>query len=377
MYVDSMNTYQEMEQAAHAFLDIFYKENQLPGFDSRWQQVKSDIQATGKYELTTEELAYGAKLAWRNSTRCIGRYFWKSLQIKDVRHIRTIDEAFQALCEHLRFATNKGKIRSLATIFSAESGLRILNRQLVRYAGYQTTEGIVGDPMEVEFTAFCQSLGWQGKGTRFDVLPLVIQQFEQPPVWFEIPADCQLHVPIEHPTHDNWTSLGLQWYAVPVISNLTLSIGGLSFPFAPFNGWYMLSEIATRNFGDIQRYNQLPKVAELLDLDTNKNKTLWKDKALLELNIAVLHSFEKAGVMLVDPHTAAEQFMKFVETEEKNNRTVQAEWSWIVPPTAGSTTEIFHREFSNVCSFPNFVSQPVSEEKKKTCPFTHVSVSEN
>ena len=143
-----MNTYQEMEQAAHAFLDIFYKENQLPGFDSRWQQVKSDIQATGKYELTTEELAYGAKLAWRNSTRCIGRYFWKSLQIKDVRHIRTIDEAFQALCEHLRFATNKGKIRSLATIFSVESGLRILNRQLVRYAGYQTTEGIVGDPMD-------------------------------------------------------------------------------------------------------------------------------------------------------------------------------------------------------------------------------------
>ncbi|MFN3589831.1 MAG: nitric oxide synthase oxygenase [Spirosomataceae bacterium] len=372
-----MNAYQETQQAAYAFLDIFYKENQLVGFDSRWQQVKTAIQETGKYELTTDELAYGAKLAWRNSTRCIGRYFWKSLQIKDVRHIQTIDDAFQALCEHLRFATNKGKIRSLATIFSAESGLRILNRQLVRYAGYETAEGIIGDPMEVAFTQFCQSLGWQGKGTGFDVLPLVIQQFAEPPVWFEIPDDCQLHVQIEHPTVENIASLGLQWYAVPVISNLTLSIGGLSFPFAPFNGWYMLSEIATRNFGDIQRYNQLPKVAELLGLETKKNKTLWKDKALLELNIAVLHSFEKAGVMLVDPHTAAEQFMKFVEIEEKNNRTVQAEWSWVVPPTAGSTTEVFHREFSNVCVFPNFIAEPAVEEVSKKCPFSHVNLSEN
>ena len=177
--VDTMNNaYQEVEQAAHAFLDIFYQENQLDGLDARWNEVKEAIQATGKYELTTDELAYGAKLAWRNSTRCIGRYFWKSLQIRDVRHIESIEEAFEAVCEHLRFATNKGKIRSLATIFSPESGLRVLNRQLVRYAGYGTPHGVVGDPQEIEFTTFCQSLGWKGKGTHFDILPLVIQQFE-------------------------------------------------------------------------------------------------------------------------------------------------------------------------------------------------------
>lgn len=375
--MDTMkNAYQEIEQAAHAFLDIFYKENQLDGFEVRWIEVKKAIEATGKYELTTDELAYGAKLAWRNSTRCIGRYFWKSLQIKDVRHINSIEEAFETLCNHLRFATNKGKIRSLATIFSPESGLRVLNRQLVRYAGYATPHGVIGDPQEIEFTSLCQALGWQGKGTHFDVLPLVIQQFDQPPIWFEIPADCLLEVEITHPTLENWENLGLKWYAVPAISNLTLSIGGLSFPFAPFNGWYMLSEIATRNFGDIQRYNQLPKVAELLGLDTQKNKTLWKDKALLELNVAVLHSFEKAGVMMVDPHTAAEQFMKFVEVEEKNSRTVQAEWAWVVPPTAGSTTEIFHRDFPNVCKMPNFFAQTTLDQAQ-VCPFQAVDISEN
>ena len=48
-----------------------------------------------------------------------------------------------------------------------------------------------------------------------------------------------------------------------------------------------------RNWGaqlsDHDRYNLLPAVAEMMDLDTSRNGTLWKDKALIELNIAVLH----------------------------------------------------------------------------------------
>lgn len=31
--------------------------------------------------------------------------------------------------------------------------------------------------------------------------------------------------------------LHLQWYAVPIISNMCLDIGGLEFTCAPFNGW--------------------------------------------------------------------------------------------------------------------------------------------
>ena len=32
-------------------------------------------------------------------------------------------------------------------------------------------------------------------------------------------------------------------------------IGGITYPTAPFNGWYMVTEIAVRNFTDTYRYN--------------------------------------------------------------------------------------------------------------------------
>lgn len=51
--------------------------------------------------------------------------------------------------------------------------------------------------------------------------------------------------------------LGLRWYALPAVSNMLLEIGGLEFPAAPFNGWYMSSEIGTRNLCDSHRYNLL------------------------------------------------------------------------------------------------------------------------
>ncbi len=43
-------------------------------FLPRWELVLSQLNRTGTYELTTEELEYGAKLAWRNHTRCIARH---------------------------------------------------------------------------------------------------------------------------------------------------------------------------------------------------------------------------------------------------------------------------------------------------------------
>ena len=54
-----------------------------------------------------------------------------------------------------------------------------------------------------------------------------------------------------------FTDLNLRWYAVPAVSCLMLDIGGLEFTAAPFNGWYMSSEIGARNFGDEYRYNLL------------------------------------------------------------------------------------------------------------------------
>ena len=50
-----------------------------------------------------------------------------------------------------------------------------------------------------------------------------------------------------------------------------------------------------RNLADHDRYNLLPAVAEMMDLDTSRNGTLWKDRALVELNVAVLYSFKTRG----------------------------------------------------------------------------------
>ena len=45
--------------------------------------------------------------------------------------------------------------------------LQIWNVQLISYAGYKSEHDqnvIVGDPGNVSFTQFCQTLGWKGKG---------------------------------------------------------------------------------------------------------------------------------------------------------------------------------------------------------------------
>lgn len=105
-------------------------------------------------------------------------------------------------------------------------------------------------------------------------------------------------MPIEHPEYPI-SSLGVKWYGVPMISDMRLEIGGISYTAAPFNGWYMGTEIGARNLADHDRYNLLPAVAEMMDLDTSRNGTLWKDKALIELNIAVLHSFKNKELVLL------------------------------------------------------------------------------
>ena len=59
--------------------------------------------------------------------------FWRALQVRDMRHLRTEEEVFEALMEHLRLGTNGGRIRAVVSIFARE-GVTILNEQIVRYA---------------------------------------------------------------------------------------------------------------------------------------------------------------------------------------------------------------------------------------------------
>lgn len=327
----------------------------------RLNTIRNEIDINGFYEHTYEELEHGAKMAWRNSNRCIGRLFWNSLHVIDKRKLQTEEEIAGSLLHHIEYATNKGKIKPTITIFRQQKKpnkqVRIWNHQLLRYAGYETNYGILGDPASILFTKKCQELGWKGNGTQFDILPLVLQTGEEEPKWFSIPKEIVLEVPIHHPELLEFNDVGLKWYATPLISDMRLEIGGIHYTAAPFNGWYMETEIGARNLADPNRYNMLPKVASIMGLDTSTNATMWKDRALIELNLAVMHSFKEAGVSIVDHHTAAMQFKHFEEKEAASCRHVTGEWAWLIPPISPATTHIFHQTYEDKIVLPNYFYQ--------------------
>jgi nitric-oxide synthase len=377
---------------ANDYLRLFYQEQSLleTQLQERLDEITLDYRESRTYWQSKDELIYGAKLAWRNSTRCIGRIFWESLKVRDLRHLTTAEEIFTAIVEHLQQATGGGNIQSTITIFAPDlprqPGIRIWNPLLIRYAGYRQADGsVVGDPAQTELTE-CQHFGWQGQGTQFDVLPLIIQMPGQKPQLFELPKEAIMEVPIEHPDYDWFAELNLKWPALPAVSHWRLEIGGISYSCAPFNGWYMSAEIGVRNFGDVKRYNLLPTVAQKMGLNTRSKLSLWQDQALIELNRAVLHSFTKCGVTIVDHHTASAQFMRHWHREAEAGRMVPADWGRIVPPLSAYTTEVFHQEMHDICLKPNFFPQPVpwqrwnseqisslgsspSNSQLKQCPF--------
>src|SRR5262249_22799284 len=157
----------------------------------------------------------------------------------------------------------------------------------------------------LDFTDAVARLGWTGRGGGFDVLPLVVETPQDGPRLFELPGEVVLEVPLSHPEYAWFPELGLRWHAVPAIANMRLSIGGVGYPLAPFNGWYMGTEIGARNLGDTHRYDLLPVLAARMGLHMASERTLWRDRALVELNRAVLHSFGRHGVRISDHHSEA------------------------------------------------------------------------
>ena len=345
-------------QEALAFLGACCAEKQWT--EEKFLSRKSAVLG-GEWTPTFEEIEHGSRMAWRNNARCIGRLFWPSLRVRDLRHISDPDEVYAALLEHLSIGTNNGKIQPLATVFApADSDgpvVRIWNHQLLSYAGYEQSDGtILGDPKNRDFTHEALRLGWKGEGTRFDLLPIVIQKRGEPPRVYPPPTAQALEVPLTHPQFSWFAELELKWYAIPVLSDMSLRIGGIDFPATPFNGWYMGTEIGSRDLGDSNRYNVLPAIAQKMGLDTSSS--LWLDRALVELNASVLHSFESAGARIVDHHRASSEFMEFTAREMKAGRAVSADWSWIVPPMSGSATPVFHQQWRDLHCLPDFVSQP-------------------
>ncbi|MEW9548106.1 nitric oxide synthase oxygenase [Nonomuraea sp. NPDC050783] len=347
---------------AERFIRLYHAENPAAGSPyARLRDIGREIARTGTYTHTTDELTFGARVAWRNSSRCIGRLYWRSLRVRDRREVESAEGVALECVAHLREATGGGRIRPTVTVLPpdtpARRGPRILNDQLVRYAGHRAGDGrVTGDPKNLWLTDLARTLGWHGgTGGPFDVLPVIIQPGAGEPLLCNLPGDAVLEVPLTHPDYPWFAELGLRWHAVPAISDMCLEIGGVCYPCAPFNGWYMGTEIGARNLADHDRYDRLREVAGRLGLDTTSERSLWRDHALVELNVAVLHSFERAGVRMTDHHTESRRFLAHLEREERAGRVCPADWSWIVPPLSGSVTPVFHRYYDTSVLTPAFV----------------------
>ncbi|XP_072944441.1 nitric oxide synthase-like [Epargyreus clarus] len=345
---------EEVFEDAQRFLREYFSSIRRENSDAhlaRLDEVQKELKQSGTYQLKTPELVFGAKLAWRNATRCIGRIQWKKLQIFDCREVTTANGMFEALCNHIKYSTNKGNIRSAITIFpqrtDGKHDYRIWNPQLISYAGYLQSDGsVIGDPGRVEFTEVCMKLGWKPPGTAWDILPLVLSADGKDPEFFDIPREIVLEIEMEHPKYTWFKELGLRWYALPAVSNMSLDCGGLEFTGTAFNGWYMGTEIGCRNFCDANRLNIVEAVANKMGLDTNSYVSLWKDQAMVEINIAVLHSFHRENTSIVDHHSASEQFIKHLDNENKSRGGCPSDWVWIVPPMSSSLTSVFHQEMA-------------------------------
>lgn len=350
---------------AEEFVRQFHAENpEVGSVEKRLAWVHAEVLTTGTYRHTTAELTFGARVAWRNSARCIGRLYWQSLRVRDLRAVREADRVAAQCVRHLQLATNGGRIRPMISVFAPDEpdlpGPAIWNEQLIRYAGYADTGpdgAVLGDPRYAGFTRAVTELGWRPPERRgpFDVLPLVVETEQEGTRLYELGRAAVLEVPLSHPELPWFAELGLRWHAVPAISGMRLAIGGVSYPAAPFNGWYLGTEIGARNLVDGDRYDLLGPVADRMGLDRSTERTLWRDRAAVEINLAVLHSFEEAGVTISDHHTESQRFLSHLAKEEKAGRRCPADWSWIVPPLSGGLTPVFHRYYDEDVSGPRFV----------------------
>jgi len=279
-------------------------------------------------------LLHAAKEAWRRNDRCIGRLFVDRLELRDKRDLSTATAIIDDCVEHINVAYNGGNVLPLVTVY--RPGFRILNHLLLAYAD---------DPLHAPLTGLLASRGWHPRRP-FQLLPVVVQDAAGEIWYHDIPWDQAPEVDVRSDRLPSLQKLGVRWPALPILSDVELWVSEDEvYTAAPFNGWYVETEIGARDLVDEGRYNLLPAVGKDLKLDTTRDRSLWKDEAVVVLCQAVLDSFQRAGVSIVDHHTAGRQFRAFEESEARAGREVTGEWAWLIPPVSPATSAVWDRQY--------------------------------
>lgn len=234
-------------------------------------------------------------------------------------------------------------------------GIKFWSDQLVRYACYELEDGsTMGDLANKHLTKYLiEKKLWvpPEPRTQHDVLPVV---FKMPgrdePIVHQFDKKYMDEAEIFHPDFPEVAKLGHKWASVPAINTFNMNLGGVEYGCMPFNGWFCSVEIV-RDL--MERYEGASeKWAAAIGINP-KTQKMWKARVAHEIDVAVLHSFDKAGYTIVDPDTVGEQFMTHCKRERDAGRECPAQWSWIGGLT-GPINKTWHKEMRDFRKDPQY-----------------------
>ena len=104
---------------------------------------------------------------------------------------------------------------------------------------------------------------------------------------------------------------------------------------------------------------------------------IWQDDVQLQVHQAILHSFAKQSVSVVDHHTADKSFAEFFKEEINARGKCSGDWVWLVPPAGGSMTSVFHQEMLHFIQKPQYRINTSFVQQFETGPLEPVPVEDD
>jgi nitric-oxide synthase len=247
------------------------------------------------------------------------------VRVRDRRHVTGAARIAAEVVTHLTTAAGDGHIVPTVTVFAPDTprrpGPRIWGAKLPSHAGHLGPDGATtGDRRTIVMTAATRRLGWSvPTAGRFDPLPIVVVTAGREPMLTPLPETALRHVLLRHPRYPWLAGLDLRWPALDSVDlggaePGTLDIGGVRYASVIASTWHSGSDIG-RELADPDSYDVLPMLAARMGLDTSCETSLWRDRALVELNAAILYSFRRAGVTVADHHTESSRLRRLLGWE--------------------------------------------------------------